>query len=321
MSVEFPIGQLWGIILAAGEGTRVRGFLSQLCGGRGIKQFCAVIGRRSMLEHTLARVERLIPRKRILVVVSRHHREEVAQQLAHWPADNVIFQPENCDTTAGILLPLSHISHRDPLATVAIFPSDHFILHEGRFMDAVRHGVWETQRFPWNMTLVGVQPDCIEDGYGWIMPGESEKNRETCAVQAFWEKPTLKQAQELQQQGALWNTFVCLAQSGALWGMVRRAAPETHERFLHIRQALGSVYAEQVIEQAYATMPSVNFCSGVCEPLAAELRVLPVTSVGWSDWGTVDRIRATVEQLGKRAEFLARLNRRSARWESALLPA
>jgi mannose-1-phosphate guanylyltransferase len=57
-------GKLWGIVLAAGEGTRVRDFLQHLCGGRGIKQFCAVIGRRSMLEHTLARVERLISRER-----------------------------------------------------------------------------------------------------------------------------------------------------------------------------------------------------------------------------------------------------------------
>ena len=74
--------KLWGIVLAGGDGTRVRDFLAQLCGGSGIKQFCAVIGRRSMLEHTLARVERLIPRDRTLVIVSQDHREEAAQQIS-----------------------------------------------------------------------------------------------------------------------------------------------------------------------------------------------------------------------------------------------
>ena len=118
--------KLWGIVLAGGEGTRVREFLSQLCGGRGLKQFCAVVGRRSMLEHTLARVERLIPRERMLVVVCQDHRPEASQQLAHWPQENVVWQPANRDTAPGILLPLAHISHRDPLATVAVFPSDHF---------------------------------------------------------------------------------------------------------------------------------------------------------------------------------------------------
>jgi len=58
--------QPWGIVLAAGEGARARDFLKQLCGGRGIKQFCTIIGRYSMLEQTLIRVERLIPRERIL---------------------------------------------------------------------------------------------------------------------------------------------------------------------------------------------------------------------------------------------------------------
>src|SRR5713101_5744762 len=122
--------KLWGIVLAAGEGTRVRDFLAQLCGGQGIKQFCAVVGRRSLLEHTLARVERLIPRERILIVVSPRHRQEVEQQLAHWPADNIIYQPANRDTAPGILLPLAHVSHRDPLATVTVFPSDHFVVEE-----------------------------------------------------------------------------------------------------------------------------------------------------------------------------------------------
>jgi len=321
MSPEFQIGQLWGIVLAAGEGTRVRTFLAELCGGRGIKQFCTVIGCRSMLQDTLDRVERLIPRKRILVVVSRHHREEVAQQLTGWPLENIIFQPENCDTAAGILLPLAHVSHRDPLATVAIFPSDHFILHEERFMEVVRRGVWETQRYPWNLTLLGVLPDCPEDGYGWIMPDEEEQNRETRTVRGFWEKPTSSQAQELWQHGALWNTFVCIAQSGTLWSMARRAAPQVYERFRQIRQVLGTPEGEKVTEQVYTTMPVVNFCSGVCVPLAAELRVLPVSAVGWSDWGTAERIWATMKQLGKQAEFLARLSQQRGNWKSTLLGA
>src|SRR5215510_5260501 len=261
MSLEFHIGQLWGIVLAAGEGTRVRSFLSELCGGRGIKQFCSVIGGRSMVQDTLARVERLIPRKRILVVVSRHHREEVAQQLTSWPAENIIFQPENCDTTAGILLPLAYVSYRDPLATVAIFPSDHFILYEERFMEAVRLGVQETGWFPGNMTLLGIEPDYPEDGYGWIMPGAEEKNRETRAVREFWEKPAPYRTQELWQQGALWNTFVCVAQSRTLWSMAQRTVPDIYEGFRQICQALGTPYEERIIEQVYTNMPAVNFCS------------------------------------------------------------
>src|SRR5215813_2098714 len=249
MSAEQQINQLWGIVLAAGEGSRVRAFLSDLCGGRGIKQFCAILGRRSLVQATLDRVERLIARRRIMVVVSQHHREEVTQQLKGWPAENIIFQPENCDTTAGLLLPLAYIARRDPLATVAIFPSDHFILHEGWFMEKVRHGVWETQTCPWNMTLLGVSPEGPQDGYGWILPGKEEKERGTRAVRGFWEKPTLAQTQQLWRQGALLNTFVCIAQSGTLWSMARRAVPEIYERFRQIYQALETPAEKKIIKQ------------------------------------------------------------------------
>ncbi|HYS89823.1 MAG TPA: sugar phosphate nucleotidyltransferase, partial [Bradyrhizobium sp.] len=108
---------------------------------------------RSMLEHTLARVERFIPRERILVVVSQNHQAEVTQHLAHWPAENVIYQPANRDTAPGILLPLTYISHRDPLATVTVFPSDHFVVKEDPFLAAAGRAAAEVQHFSRQLIL------------------------------------------------------------------------------------------------------------------------------------------------------------------------
>lgn len=298
--------KLWGIVLAGGEGTRVRAFLQHLCGGRGIKQFCAVIGRRSMLDHTLARVERLIPRTRILVVVSTDHRQEVAQQLWHWPADNVIFQPTNRDTAPGILLPLAHVSHREAFATVAIFPSDHFILDEARFMTSVRRAVAETQRFPQELTLLGMTPERAEEGYGWIEPAGEEMGRETRAVRRFWEKPSLTRAHELLTRGALWNTFVCVARAATVWEMTRQTAAELYCSFMAIRRALVHSHAGQVTESVYRVMRPVNFSTEVCERLPAKLRVLPVPEVGWSDWGSVERICDALQRLGKMSDTVQR---------------
>jgi mannose-1-phosphate guanylyltransferase len=308
MSHKPRLGQLWGIVLAGGEGTRVRSFLSRLCGGRGIKQFCAVIGRRSMLEHTLVRVERLIPKERVLVIIGQDHQEEAARQLGHWPAENIIVQPQNRDTTAGILLPLAHISHRDPHAQVAIFPSDHFILQEERFIDLVQQAVWETHYFPENFILLGMIPDRFEEGYGWIEFETEDSPGLTNPVTHFWEKPSLAQAHSLWQQGALWNSFVCVTQHETLWRMVKQATPDIYRDFLQIFQTLKTSQTESVIRQVYRRLRAVNFSSGVCEPCARMLRVLPVPEIGWSDWGTVERIMATVEELGKKPEVLARLN-------------
>lgn len=298
---------LWAIVLAAGEGTRVRDFLARLCGGRGIKQFCAVVGRRSLLEHTLARVERLIPRERILIVVSTDHRAEVATQLAHWPTNNVIFQPSNRDTAPGILLPLAHLSHRAPFATVAIFPSDHCILAEDRFLSSVRQVVIEAQRFPRALTLLGMTPNGIDDGYGWIEPGEPEEGCATRRVLQFWEKPVPLKVHELLRCGALWNTFVCITQANTLWEMTRQVLPDLYDDFIRIRRALQNSHAPLVTDNVYRMIPRVNFSTAICQPLASRLRVLPVPDVGWSDWGSVERICASLEQMGKLDDCLVRL--------------
>ncbi|MGE0826196.1 MAG: sugar phosphate nucleotidyltransferase [Candidatus Binatia bacterium] len=302
-----PQRLLWGIVLAAGEGNRTREFLAHLCGGRGIKQFCAVTGRRSMLQHTLDRVQQVIPRDRIVVIVSADHRDEVRSHLSSWPVENIIYQPRNRDTAPGILLPLAHISHRDPLATVAIFPSDHYIQEEGRFMGIVRRAAREVERFPQDFILLGITPEKAEEGYGWIEPHRAEAGRATRGVQRFWEKPDAVTVRGLLARGALWNSFVCVAWAPTVWHMVRDVAPDVVAAFTAIRRALGTPSAPEVIERAYATLRAVNFSSGVCEPLVGRLRVLPVPDVGWSDWGSAQRIRDSLAQLGKLDECLARL--------------
>ena len=220
-----------------------------------------------------------------------------------------IVQPENRDTTAGILLPLVHIAKRDPTATVAIFPSDHFIADEIRFIDFVGRAVSETRRFPESFVLLGMMPDRVEDGYGWIEATSAENNRLTRAVKHFWEKPSFFQAKTLWQQGALWNSFVCVTKCHTVWDMVRDAAPDVYLHFLRIYRAQGTPEAQQITRRIYSHLRAVNFSSGVCEPWATTLRVLPVPDIGWSDWGSVERIVATVEQLGKKAELSARLKR------------
>jgi hypothetical protein len=69
---------------------------------------------------------------------------------------------------------------------------------------------------------------------------------------------------------------------------------------------LGSLHTERVTDCVYATLRSSNFSSEICEPLSARLRVFPVPDVRWSDWGTVERILASLAQIGKLEECLAR---------------
>jgi hypothetical protein len=55
---------LRGIVLAEGEGSRLKRFIQESSGTDAPKQFCAFVGRRTMIEQTLRRAETIIPRKR-----------------------------------------------------------------------------------------------------------------------------------------------------------------------------------------------------------------------------------------------------------------
>ena len=66
MSPHHTSNQLWSIILAGGEGSRVSTFVHRWLGRPTPKQYCAFVGTRSMFQHTLDRASRLTPPDRIV---------------------------------------------------------------------------------------------------------------------------------------------------------------------------------------------------------------------------------------------------------------
>jgi len=149
-----------GIILAGGKGRRLRPFVEKLRGNMLPKQYVNFIGRRSMLEHTFHRAQKLIPAERLVTVVSERHLEnvEVRRQLLRQPPGCVIAQPDNRETAPGLLLPLAHLNKLYPDSTVAVFPSDHFILEEDLFLGHVELACRAVEQGPSKVVLLGVEP-------------------------------------------------------------------------------------------------------------------------------------------------------------------
>jgi signal transduction histidine kinase len=75
-----------------------------------------------------------------------HFRSIFGGQLAHRASETVILQPANRETAPGTLLPLTHVLRADPEAIVALFPSDHFVHQEERFMAHVLVAQWAVRR-------------------------------------------------------------------------------------------------------------------------------------------------------------------------------
>src|SRR5579884_2257702 len=195
---------LWGIILAGGEGRRMQRFIREQLRQEVPKQYCTFVGSRSMLQHTIDRMARLIPLDRLVVVASQQHQALLWNQLEGRTPGTILLQPSNADTGAGIFLPLTYVLAREPAATVVLVPTDHFVYPEEALIETIRHAVFVSQCTVNQPILVGVRPDAPEVDYGWIQPGRFLSwtgKYPLCAVDCFVEKPSQAEAHRLQHSG------------------------------------------------------------------------------------------------------------------------
>jgi len=299
--------RLWGLVLAAGDGKRLEGYVRELKGKELPKQYVNVIGRRSMLEHTFDRAERLIPASRILTIVNPKHlrHTEALKQIASRPAGTVILQPENRDTGPGILLPLLHLYQRFPEAVVAVFPADHFVLEEERLMDHVELAAQAVARNPDRIMLLAVEARQPETDYGYVVPCDEGGQLSFWGarrVAHFVEKPDRDGARSLAAAGGLWNTMIMVLKAKNLLNLTKALYPELYRSFHSLLDVLGGPREKARVKELYFSLRPLNFSKGILEQVLAKfpgvLFVLPLVNVFWSDWGSPQRIAAALADLG-----------------------
>jgi mannose-1-phosphate guanylyltransferase len=301
----FDVTLLRGLVLAGGDGRRLQSYVQQFKGGELPKQYVNFVGRRSMLEHTFHRAESLIPAERIFTVISRQHlaHAEVRRQLASRPKETLIVQPANKDTGPGILLPAMFIYKRCPEAIVVLFPSDHFILEEDRFMSHVRLAVQAVTHEPTRIVLLAIEPHEPETDYGYVVPHKDAGGPcrfGTRAVSAFVEKPRTDMAFKLMMGGGLWNTMTMVFKLATLLELARRVHP-LYLYFCRILEALGTAEEQRTVEEVYQVLEPVNFSKEIMTRIGdrypRSLSVLPVRKVFWSDWGSPERVLQAIRRL------------------------
>lgn len=291
-------GNRWAIILAAGEGTRLRTLTTDEAGVPVPKQFCSFQRPHSMLRDALNRAERLVPKDRIVTIVAAGHRQWWGAELADFPSENILKQPENKGTAAGVLFPLMEILRRDPEAEILVLPSDHFVADEAVLEKAFRAALPAAHEIFQRVVLLGVMPDYPDSEYGWIVP--RMRGREMVAgVERFVEKPELGVANRLFLEGGLWNSFMFAASGKTLLHLYREILPDLLSPFLPRLLASQDDWDLAELGKIYRDLPSYDFSKHLLERAAGHLGVLAVPPCGWSDLGTPDRIRRCLVQSGE----------------------
>jgi mannose-1-phosphate guanylyltransferase len=289
---------VWALVLAAGEGSRLSALTMTPSGIHVPKQFCSLLHGPSLVDEALRRAQSIAPYERVCTIVAaQHHRwwERLAGRL---PASNVIVQPQNRGTANGILLALLHIVERDRNAQIVLLPSDHHVQDEPVLAEALRCAVTHLQWRPSEILLLGIEPDEPDPELGYIVPGDRGSRRAFEVVQ-FVEKPAVARARELIDAGALWNAFIVAATAQSFLRLLERRFPHIVRQMRDaVRRDLHSPAGMSATAELYELLSDLDFSRHVLSNGSeANLRVLRVPQCGWSDLGTSKRVAATLRQL------------------------
>jgi mannose-1-phosphate guanylyltransferase len=292
------------IILAGGEGQRLAPLTRALYGTDLPKQFAVLSGERSLLQTTIERATALTTLDRISVVVTAHHETIARAQLVPYPGVELVIQPRNLDTGPGLLLPLVRVLVRADLARVVFLPSDHHVSNPAPIVEAVRRagegGLHD------RISLLGVTPIGPEVEYGWIVRGAGVPGTGGYAVRRFLEKPTHAVAEDLWRSGGLWNTFISCGPARLFWKLAQRYLPSHTRRLERYAAEIDSDGEAEALDAAYHGMEPANFSRSVLAS-ASDLAVLPVADSGWCDWGSPQRVLASLAGTDGHARLVARI--------------
>ncbi len=275
------------VILAGGSGTR---FWPRSRRARA-KQVLALDGERSMIQQTVERLKPLAKLDKTWIVTNEFLAHEIADQLPGLPAEQLIQEPVARNTAPACGLAAFLIERQNPDAVLGIFPSDHVIADEPRFLKALQKGIALAAAGD-NMVVLGIEPTRAETGYGYIETGDYTKDDSALHVRRFTEKPNQNRAEEFVSEGNyFWNSGIFLWSARTLANAVREHLPETAPLLESIAAAHGTPQFEEVFHSLYPKCENISVDYAVLEPRSAKgehlshLYCLPA-EFSWNDLGS-----------------------------------
>ena len=275
------------VILAGGSGTR---FWPRSRRARA-KQVLALDGERSMIQQTIERLKPLANLKHAWVITNEFLAQEIKEQLPGVPEAQIVQEPVARNTAPACGLAAFLIERQNPDAVLGIFPSDHVIGDEPRFLKALQKGIALAAAGE-NIVVLGIEPSRAETGYGYIETGDYTRDENALHVRRFTEKPNQHRAEEFVAAGNYyWNSGMFLWSARTLANAVREHLPETAPLLESIAAAWGTPQFEEVFHALYPKCENISVDYAVLEPRSAKgehlsnLYCLPA-EFSWNDLGS-----------------------------------
>ncbi|MFI5092141.1 MAG: sugar phosphate nucleotidyltransferase [Candidatus Acidiferrum sp.] len=278
------------IILAGGRGTR----FWPRSRTRTPKQLLNIVGKETMLEHTVGRLLHLVPAQHIWTVTNTEQAAGVKKQLPAAARKRVLTEPIGRNTAAAIALAALHVRHAAKGdALLAALPSDQFIADTEKYHRVVRAAL-EVAREPGRMVVLGIPPTRPETGFGYIeRMGDALHSLgfPVYAVRRFAEKPALDLAKQYVASGDYeWNAGMFFWRLSTFFDNLKRFLPKTHEALEFLAETIGKKTYERRLRAIYPKLENISVDYAILENATRQEgppRVFVVPAeVGWSDIGS-----------------------------------
>ncbi len=247
------------------------------------KQFLDFFGTgRSLLQMTFDRFRQLMPAENIFIVSNVIYKDLILQQLPEIKAHQVLLEPHRRNTAPCIAYAVYRIAAITDQANIVVAPSDHLILKENDFIDALKTGLAFVGENDSLLTL-GIKPSRPETGYGYIQIDEG--NGSLRKVKTFTEKPNLELAKVFFETGEFyWNAGIFLWSLTSIQKAFESYLPEVNNKFKPGIGLFNTEKEQQFIDEIYPSCPNISIDYGVMEK-SSNVYVL-CSDFGWTDLGT-----------------------------------
>ncbi|HSO12446.1 MAG TPA: sugar phosphate nucleotidyltransferase [Anaerolineales bacterium] len=277
----------YAVIMAGGEGTR----LWPISRRELPKQLLPLLGSETLFQSTIARLEKLFPPDRILVVTVDELARVMQKQAPSIPKENYLIEPAPRGTASVVALAAAVLVKRDPEAVMAIQTADHHIRNQDLFQYLLKTA-FEVAGKEYLVTL-GVTPTYPSVGYGYIQQGEplnGDYKYPVYMVKRFKEKPDEATAQQLLRSGDhSWNSGMFVWRADVILAEIEKQMPELFAAVSEIVSAWASPKRDGILRSKWMDLKTQTIDYGIMEK-AGRVAVLPAGGLGWSDVGSWDSL-------------------------------
>ncbi len=279
----------YAVIMAGGKGER----FWPLSRASKPKQLLSLLGGRTMLEETVARLDPVIPTENIIVITNKSYEEDIRSLLAHLPEANIIGEPCGRDTAPCIALAAAFISAKNtnPNAAMIVLPADHVINDTESFQRVIEDCAKASAKG--HIVTIGITPNSPSTAYGYIKcssPIDLGTHTRFLAADKFIEKPDIETARALAGDPAFkWNSGMFAWSVSTIIAALHNSAQEIASKISIIKDAVLQDRLDKTLESVYTDFPKISIDYAVMEKSKAIL--VAECSFDWDDIGNWTALR------------------------------